>query len=216
MYVPKNRIKTNLYTSGGEYVIKSTLENYIGPYHSLYDGTFFTGKTPNDPPIVEIISTQKSINSQVQADEIDLPYQYYADNYDGKTFEDQIQDVQAVDTYHLVNDIGFDKTQLIPQQFFPQPTPDDYELGSFIRYFCVKYNEDIYKEISKKTYDMLVNEDQKISWQMYFPFKLQWTLTGEESSVEVTNSNITEIQEQRMKRTGLGRFLKFNFLKFYK
>ena len=63
---------------------------------------------------------------------------------------------------------------------------------------------------------MLVNEDQKISWQMYLPFKLQWTLTGEESFVEITNSNITEIQEQRMKRTGLGRFLKFNFLKFYK
>ena len=41
MYIPKNRIKENLYTPGNEYVIKSTKENYIGYYHSLYTGKFF-------------------------------------------------------------------------------------------------------------------------------------------------------------------------------
>ena len=55
MYIPKNRIKTNLQTNGGEYIIKSTKKDYIGFYHELYNGTFFTGKTPNEQGIEELI-----------------------------------------------------------------------------------------------------------------------------------------------------------------
>ena len=36
-YYPKNRIITNLYTSGGEYIIKKTGLPYIGYYYSLYN-----------------------------------------------------------------------------------------------------------------------------------------------------------------------------------
>jgi hypothetical protein len=46
MYIPKNRIKTNLYTPGNEFIFKSDKTNYIGHYYSLYTGKFFTGKTP--------------------------------------------------------------------------------------------------------------------------------------------------------------------------
>lgn len=47
-YYPKNRIKTNLYTDGGEYRILGTSNSYIGFYWSSYVGRFFTGKNPND------------------------------------------------------------------------------------------------------------------------------------------------------------------------
>jgi hypothetical protein len=56
-YIPKNKIQTNLYTSGGEYIIASIQENYIGYYHKLYNGKFFTGKTPNDYNSQELIAT---------------------------------------------------------------------------------------------------------------------------------------------------------------
>jgi len=59
-YIPKNKIQTNLYTSGGEYTFISSGENYIGYYHKLYNGKFFTGKTPNDPTIQELIKAQVS------------------------------------------------------------------------------------------------------------------------------------------------------------
>ena len=42
MYIPKNRIKTNLYTPGNEFIFKSDETNYIGHYYSLYTGKFFT------------------------------------------------------------------------------------------------------------------------------------------------------------------------------
>jgi hypothetical protein len=54
-YYPKNKIKTNLYTSGGEFIIFNTKEKYIGPYHKLYNGKFFTGTTPNSLNSLELI-----------------------------------------------------------------------------------------------------------------------------------------------------------------
>lgn len=56
-YYPKNKIKTNLYTSGDEFIIFNTKEKYIGPYHKLYNGKFFTGATPNSLNSLELIPT---------------------------------------------------------------------------------------------------------------------------------------------------------------
>ena len=53
-YIPKNKIQTNLYTSGGEYTLVSSGQDYVGYYYKLYDGKFFTGKTPNEPNSKEI------------------------------------------------------------------------------------------------------------------------------------------------------------------
>lgn len=60
-YIPKNKIQTNLYTNGGEYTLLSSGQNYIGYYHKLYNGKFFTSKTPNDSNIREIIKTEGDI-----------------------------------------------------------------------------------------------------------------------------------------------------------
>jgi len=46
-YIPKNKIKSNLYTQGGEFIYTSTNNNYVGYYHKLSTGKFFTGATPN-------------------------------------------------------------------------------------------------------------------------------------------------------------------------
>lgn len=56
-YIPKNKIQTNLYTSGGEYAYASDLKNYIGYYYKLYNGKFFTGKTPDELDSKELTYT---------------------------------------------------------------------------------------------------------------------------------------------------------------
>jgi len=48
MYVPKNKIQTNLTTPGGEYFIVSTEGDYSGLYYKMYDGKVYTGKFPGD------------------------------------------------------------------------------------------------------------------------------------------------------------------------
>ena len=105
--------------------------------------------------------------------------------------------------------------KILPSQLYPIPTEDDYKLGSFIRYFCVKVNEDNYLEIDSKTFTSLINQDKSWNWQLYTPFRIQWTLTGEEEEVKQTNYNITLLQEQRLKRVGLQSFLRKNYLKYY-
>ena len=52
-YYPKSQIKTNLYTSGGEYSLTpsnylSPQNSYIGYYYRLSNGKIYTGKTPTD------------------------------------------------------------------------------------------------------------------------------------------------------------------------
>jgi len=54
-YYPKNKIQSNLYTSGDEYVLASTKESYSGYYYKLSTGKFFTGRTPNDSNSKELI-----------------------------------------------------------------------------------------------------------------------------------------------------------------
>lgn len=55
MYYPKSQIKTNLYTNGDEFVFLSNQQPYTGYYFKTSTGQYFTGKTPDDRPNIEII-----------------------------------------------------------------------------------------------------------------------------------------------------------------
>lgn len=63
MRVPLSKIKSGLYTQGGEYVDKKTQKPYKGYYYKLY-GKFYAGKTykPEQNP-VEIETKKKAINN---------------------------------------------------------------------------------------------------------------------------------------------------------
>ena len=54
MYYPKSQIKTNLYTSGDEYVPILGGDPYRGFYYKTSTGQYFTGRTPDDRPNIEL------------------------------------------------------------------------------------------------------------------------------------------------------------------
>jgi hypothetical protein len=66
MYVPKNKIKTNLTTAGEEFTISNSGEIYTGFYYTLYDGKSYTGKFPGDGEnqLLEKIVTPQIIPQQ--------------------------------------------------------------------------------------------------------------------------------------------------------
>ena len=66
-YIPKNKIQTNLYTNGGEYVLLSSGQDYIGPYYKLYNGKYYTGQTPDNPNTKEIIPINPNIPTNSDA-----------------------------------------------------------------------------------------------------------------------------------------------------
>jgi hypothetical protein len=220
MYIPKNRIKTNLYTPGGVFVIKQTGENYTGHYHQLYTNRFFTGKTPNEKPTRELIQLSANTNAEWDID-ASLPegiktIQRYSFNYDGEFTNKSENSFDNIDRYHFLKEVDISQVKYLPQQKYPSPTENDYKLGVFPRYFCVKNNEDVYIEIDKDTYDKLVQQNSNWSWELYTPFDILWTITGVENEVKQTNENMVLLQERRSKRDGLQLFLRKNYLKFYR
>lgn len=124
-YYPKNKIKTNLQTQGGEYSIvgeftetensPGTDNSYSGYYYKLYNGEAYTGRFPGDgenkllTKVSSLQSTQPSIiKSQTPSTTPPL-----------------------------------------------SPTDQDYENGMFNRYFSKKRNEYLFKELTKDEYDKL-------------------------------------------------------------
>ena len=218
MYIPKNRIITDLKTNQREFVYKGTNTPYNGVYWKSYDGKYFTGKNPNDLPSVEIIP---QINTDVPINTPSLTvapfYTNIVNNNEGDFLEFIVNsEIDLISEYIPLKNIDVSIVKLLPSQYYPTPTQDDYNLGAFSRYFVVKANENVYLEINKDTYDNINNQSPDWAWELYTPFSILWTLIGERNTVFITNRNITQLTEQRLKRRGLQEFLKRNYLKFYK
>ncbi len=221
MYIPKNRIKTNLYTPGDEFMIKDTDQIYSGFYHSLWTGKYFTGKTQNELPKSELIP----IAPQSGPGTPDLPpalettntIALFLNDPDPVVNEDQWNQGDIV-TYLKLKDQSTtdDKPREMPYQCYPKPTADDYALGVFTRFFCVKVNEDRYLELTEELYNFLKKENPNYVFELFTIFKIQWTLTGDLEEVIITNRNQALIAQQRLKRRGFSGFLKSDWKKYYK
>ena len=217
MYIPKNRILTNQFSNDRKLVYKSTQEVYVGFYYKTFDGKYFTGKTQNDPPNDELVVVEDTFTSYSPT----LPQSEIAYTDAPTIFEDintPGYSEEMVITYARLQNIDLNQStrKFLPYQCYPTPTVEDYEIGSFIRFFSKKINEISYLELNKDLYSELNSKNGDYLWEPYHVLKIQWTLIGIEEEVKQTNSNIVKIEERRMGITGLGRFLKFNFLKYYK
>lgn len=199
VYIPKNRIQTNLYTAGGEYYIKGVTPDYVGYYHKTYRGGIFSGKTPDDKPTYPLISIEEYTDSPTS-----IQSKVYIIN-DTSSYE-----------YGIIKGIDLSTTTDIPQLSYPQPTENDYKLGEFTRYFCKKRNEFIYLEISKKDYDRILTKDNTIDYKSWLAFNLPWSIAGDSRVVATTNSNIVSLKEKQEKFYGLNSYLKQDYLKYYK
>jgi hypothetical protein len=208
-YYPKSQISTNLYTNGGEFTTQINNPNivYKGYYWKTSDGSFFSGRTPQDTPIVRLYPISKLETSN-------------AFNIADPTVDLDIissVDVQvSLTEYSRLKRENVNQKVYLPTYLPTTPTQQDYQTGEFRRYFCKKTNEIIYIEISKETYDKLVNQDPQILWQLYQPFNLPWQLTGKKEDVYKTNRNITELTSVKLKLPMLSAYLKEDFTKYYK
>lgn len=217
MYIPKNRILTNQFSNDRKLVYKSSQEFYVGFYYKTFNGKYFTGKTQNDPPNVELEVVEDTFTSysptipQNEIAYIDAPTIFDDINTPGYSEE-------MVITYARLQNINLNQStrKFLPYQSYPTPTEDDYLLGSFTRYFAVKVNELQYLELDLPTFQKLKKRDVGWKWRMYIIFSIQWTLTGDQEEVARTNKNQILIAEQNINRLGLSIFLKRNYLKFYK
>lgn len=216
MYYPKSQVKTNLYTNGGEFVIQSTNENYLGYYWTNSAGEYFSGKTPSERPTQKLIKKQSQTEAAIATQNVQTSIL----SLDSLT---ELESQYQVNSQEVINYIKLqgDNIQNLPQTLIPyyspaQPTEQDYQNGEFRRFFTKKINEIIYIEIDKTQYDLLVTKNSSILWQLYFPFNIPWQISGDKEQVARTNKNIIDLTIVRLGLPKLGDYLNYNYLKYYK
>ena len=211
-YFPKSQIKANLYTSGEEFYIVNTSIFYKGYYYKLGNGKYYSGKSPSTTnPTTEIIPiTNPDYN----------PLKTYTDQL-GSQIDNNTSNPVFVPYPTQFLPTNYPKFQPGATKFTPYynpmlPTPQEYQIGEFRRYFCKKTNEIKYIEIDKNIYDSLIDKSPSIEFSLYLPFYLDWQLTGVEEQVARVNKNNAELTSQRLRLPGLLEYLRFDFTKYYK
>ena len=203
-YYPKSQIKTNLYTSGNDFVLSTTNQEYIGDYYELSNGEKYTGKIPDDkggillilPPNLLITPSPNDNNETIEVK--------------SDKFFNKIQPASFSPGYNF-NITNRD----LPTPNLTIPTQKDYNLGEFQRYFAKKNNQNIYLEINKETCDQLKNGNPKIAFDLYTAISLSWDLRGEQDQTYLINKNTVTLVENREKWYGFTQWFKDNFLKYY-
>ena len=178
-YYPKNKIQQNLQTNGDEY---KTIPNYNNANNIFYIGSYyklFNGKT-------------------------------YTGKYPGDGPNEEIIFSPMFSIIDEPDSVSPQTFILTPPSIPPLfPTPKDYEVGVFTRYFSKKRNEFIFNEFTKDQYG-------NINTTLYIKFQIQWQLVGDKDITFNTNRNIVLLAEQKNKVPGLSTYLKENYLQYYK
>jgi hypothetical protein len=195
MYYPQSQVTPNLYTNGGEFQITATGEVYKGYYFAVSTGQKFTGRNQNDSPVLELTP------AVIETNEI---------------FNVQLPEVTTLRNIEYNNVIPVPSKIIYKPIYNPNvPTQQDYQIGEYRRYFCIKTNEIIYIEINQITFDKLVNKSTDILWSLYQPFDIPWNLTGVKEQVATVNRNIVLLTMKNLSLPQFDAYLKFDFTKYY-
>jgi len=159
-YLPKNKYKKK-YTNGGEYIIESTGELYIGHYLELPNNVYYAG---TDPQLITeelkpfIPSTTNIPNTRQNAIFGVLNKKY----------------VEQEKKY----------TTPVASKVFP--TEEDYINGSMVRYFGQRIQTGRYFEVDEKTHSDIRTGD-RIDRSLYREGQIRWALKGDTAQINGAN-----------------------------
>ena len=190
MYLPKNKIETNLY-SDGEFIVKSTGKVYYGLYFKTYNDEYYAGKEPSN-------SVQTLLPLDTSEDALDSTSDYDL-RFVGENF-----------IYSSITNQPYKKSRLEPIPYTPQPTKEDYKRGEIIRSFAKKKNENVYYEIDQFSNLKLPNNP------IYLIFSIPWKISGPEEFTQEKNRTTVQAYMVEFPIPSFNLFLKNDYLKFWK
>ena len=187
-YFPKSKASI-LKTTGLEFVKVSNNEPYEGSYIEFSNGTFYAGNNPSK--LGEQLIKKVALSS----------------NFESGDNNNQYRRLKK----EVFNNLA--KITTIPP-FKSKPVPNDIDRGYFTRYFCKRANEKInYFEISKQTYNFLLNKDPKYDYNLYTIGNIEWALK-EINSISQEEINQNTLNTKQLEFPFLN--LLFNNLSEYK
>lgn len=197
MYYPKSQIIPNQYTEGNKLVYASSKIYYTGYYHVLSNGSFFTGKNPNDGTPQLLVFPDEALPRP----ESFISSGNLLDNTGDFSFD---QTGTEYDTIRLKNNIQPPPASLLEPKY-TEPSP---LYPSFTRYFVKRTNNSVFIEINKDTYNNIVNKNLKWNWSVYIPFEMPWTTGGSfKSEIAKINKDMVLLTEQRLKLYGFSNYI---------
>lgn len=225
-YLPKHYVKTGLFANPGNYLERNSNQPYSGPYYQIATGQYFTGTGPQDPNTVEIIPFGDAEEPGTGYQQVSIAF-----NLDVKTLTPeessnliqnqeafQISQPKLVDDYLRVKQYSdsYYNVRILPYGVTPTPDENDYKVGEYVRYFCKKTNELLYLELDQIQFNAISQKDPKYFWEQYVAFSLPWSLTGDPQQVFKTNQAIVKRRIQNLGLTSFDKYLREDYLKFYK
>lgn len=188
MYYPQSKILSNQYTNGTEYVYKSTLKPYGGSYHILANGKTYTGNTPRDGQIYELIPSP-SLN-----------------------FADDVGDFSSLKPSEIQKSTRYDAIRSrqrikAPMEELIEPlysTPI-VQYPFFIRYFLKRTNNAIFTEVSQLEHNAIVIKDPKYNYGIYTTFTMPWQTSG--VNIAQINEKTVYLTEKRNKVYGFSKYV---------
>jgi hypothetical protein len=188
MYYPQSKILSNQYTNGTEYVYKSTLKPYGGSYHILANGKTYTGNTPRDGQIYELIPSP-SLNFADDAGDF------------SSLKPSEIQKSTRYDAIRERQNLKAPMEELI-EPLYSTPT---VRYPSFIRYFLKRTNNAIFTEVNQLEHNAIVIKDPKYNYGIYTTFTMPWQTSG--VSIAQTNEKMVYLTEKRNKVHGFSKYI---------
>lgn len=191
-YIPKNQIKSNLFTSGNELVTVPDYIVYVGYYWKKSTGQKYTGRTPSDGPNQRLIP----ITADVPDEQLEDTPLVFPQRVSGPTTT--VYDTITQNRYKPIRR---------PTAAVTQPTEQDYINGFFYRYFTKKRNQNTLYEISKKDYQLLNSDATRINKTLYRAIRVKWTISNKKrEDIFLINKNITRNLEYSRNFYGLTTF----------
>lgn len=201
-YYPSTRIKTNLYTRGGEFSLPDG-KAYTGRYYLTFDGRAFTGTDPiTGTNLLLTKNNQEEAVSRRPVTRLSVPTQDF--------------------TQGATTATSTELRQLTP--YYPVPLESDYTRGYFTRYFAKQLTGPGYIfEISETDWSNLENGLTEQSVLAYEVTSMFWQLTGPLNNTRVsqyqvkggvfdTNKRVTETKEATFR--GIISFIGGEYTKF--
>lgn len=185
-YYPKSQVTINLYTSGNEYVVERTNQPYTGEYYATSKGKFFAGANPTiGGDKVRLIKTDTLTfgNTTLPVEPTKNP-----NNTLLKSFSTEKLYLQ----FEYPKNLNYQQRQLPSSYSNNYPLPSEIINGFYPRYFVKKTNEIQYLEVSKSTYNKMLNKDNSITFELYELTSIDWSV----NDPSLNNSSIRKILEE--------------------
>ena len=165
-YIPKSKVNI-LNTPGGEFLIRSTNQEYIGDYIELSNGKYYAGNNPTQ-----------------LGQELIIPLSF-----------NKLGESENVRLYSILRPENT-KFQIKVKTIYPSktlPTEEDYNREYYIRYFAKKVNEPKgYMEIDIDTFNDISQQKKTYDYNLYDVGLITWNLKNGTRKANSTNLQILE------------------------